>query len=407
MKLIQNHSLDKKLVDNILSIAVDAHNAKVNDPSTIDATIGTMNDEFGNMLEFSTIKKILDNLTYYEKYSYSSTDGGSAFKEGIAKWVFRDFYEEAKKTIKYEVVATPGGSGAISDAMSNYLNQGDSILIPNICWTPYTVMAKEHYLTVDYYDLFKDNKFNLDSFKEAILNQVKKQKRVFTIINDPCHNPTGYALSDNEWEEIIKFLNSIKDVPVTLLYDMAYIDYSHKGIDGSRDIFKKFLDFNDNIIVILSFSGSKTLSLYGMRIGAVMCITKQEETASDFFFTSEYSARGYWSNTPKIGISLISKLMNDNDNYNSFSKEIKDASELLLKRSQLFLKEVKEVGLEIYPYVSGFFVTIPCNGKEVFNRLKEKNIYVVPLKHGIRISLSALNMNDIKGLAKKIKEQID
>jgi len=60
-----------------------------------------------------------------------------------------------------------------------------------------------------------------------------------------------------------------------------------------------------------------------------------------------------------------------------------------------------------YPYVSGFFVTIPVlQPKVVFERLKAKDIFVVPLTSAIRVALAAISVKEIEGLALKIKQEI-
>ena len=405
MRIIAKRSENKKLSSNILTIAAEAREAKKINPAVIDGTIGTLYGEDGKMLEFPSIKKIIDSLSYAEKFGYASTAGTAKFKEGIARWALMQTYDDVTKDFYYGVIPTPGGSGAIGNTIDNYANEGDSILIPNICWGPYNAMAKERGCSVKNYELFKDGKFNTEDFKKDALELAEKQGRVLAIINDPCQNPTGYALADKDWDEIIECINEIsKDKTFVLLYDMAYIDYSHKGLNESREIFRKFKQFNENVMIILAFSGSKTFSLYGLRIGAQMALTKDKEEIELFNYANEFSARATWSNAAKMGVSLVEKLMFNDALKNEFMAELKEASNLLLDRSKLFLKEAKECGLECYTYKSGFFITIPCNGEKVFDRLKENNIFVVPLKQGIRISLSALSKKEIANLASKIKE---
>lgn len=408
MKIIAKQSENKKLSSNILTIAAEAREAKQKNPAVIDGTIGTLYNEEGKMLEFPTIKKIIDELPYAAKFGYASTAGTKKFKEGIARWALMQTFDDVTKNMYYGVIPTPGGSGAIGNTIDNYANTGDSILIPSICWGPYTAMAKERGCSATSYNLFnKEGKFDTEDFRNKALELADKQGRVLAVINDPCQNPTGYALEDKDWDEVIACINAISmDKVFVLLYDMAYIDYSHKGINESREIFRKFKDFNENVMVVLAFSGSKTYSLYGLRIGAQMCLTKSKEEIEYFNNACEFSARATWSNAAKMGVSLVEVLMENKEYEEAFKKELNGASLLLLQRSIMFLEEAKEVGLETYTYRSGFFITIPCDGLKVYEKLKAKGIYVVPLKQGIRISLSALSKKDIKGLAKIIKENI-
>ena len=81
MRIIAKRSESKKLSSNILTIAAEAREAKKLNPNVIDGTIGTLYDEDGKMLEFPSIKKIIDSLSYAEKFGYASTAGTANLKK--------------------------------------------------------------------------------------------------------------------------------------------------------------------------------------------------------------------------------------------------------------------------------------------------------------------------------------
>ena len=404
--MLQKHAQVKKIKGSILAISADARKSKKEDPSTIDGTIGMLYDENGNLMTLNSVKKTLNTLDDMDNYSYSTTSGGAIFKESIIDWTFRGYKDEILDKMHCEVIATPGGSGAIGISIANYLEPNQYLITSDFGWSNYNVIAYENYNNILYYSLFDENLgFNLDSFKVAVNKSVSKQNRAFIIINDPCHNPTGFSLERNDWEEIIKFLNTFT-CPIILFLDMAYIDYLPKGLDYSREVFKLFTELNDNILVNLGFSGSKTFSVYGLRLGALIGLSKDKKIIEQFFDANEYSARGRWSNTNHQAISMVNTIMNDKTLKAEFEEELKNASIMLSSRANAFIKEAKEINLFTYPYKGGFFLTIPCNGEEVYEALKKEKIFIIPLKNGVRISLSALSLANIKGLAAKIKEKI-
>ena len=97
-----------------------------------------------------------------------------------------------------------------------------------------------HNLNVEKYSLFEEDHFNLKSFKSACKNVMEKQNRLVIVINDPCHNPTGYSLSEDEWKEVISFLNECsKTHAVVLLNDIAYIDFSSRQ-EKAKEYFAQF-----------------------------------------------------------------------------------------------------------------------------------------------------------------------
>jgi aromatic-amino-acid transaminase len=77
---------------------------------------------------------------------------------------------------------------------------------------------------------------------------------------------------------------------------------------------------------------------------------------------------------------------------------------IVAKRASIFLAEAKAAGLEVYPYVSGFFVTLHIpNAFAVVKKLMEKNIFVAPIKEdAIRVALCCLPTSQVSGLAKAI-----
>ena len=81
------------------------------------------------------------------------------------------------------------------------------------------------------------------------------QKRVIVIINDPCHNPTGYTLSLDEFKTIIDILNKYKDNDIVFLYDVAYLEYTSEK--DNRIKMLELLRLEAHVITILAFSGSK------------------------------------------------------------------------------------------------------------------------------------------------------
>ena len=408
MSILSLDARTKENKGNALAIGKEARDAKRINPKVIDSTIGMLFDEEGKFCTFNVVGKATETLSDLEKYSYGSTAGDPAYHEALYKWIFRQYYEDFKNNLHLRCIATPGGSGAICNTFSNYLNDGDKVLIPSLMWTNYIQIAKEEHLGYETYELFNsEGGFNLDDFKAKCIKLKKEQNRVVVVINDPCQNPTGYSMSYEEWKELVNILNEVSqnNTPVVLLYDLAYIDYDKRGFDASRKNFKLFENLNDNVLAILAFSGSKTLGLYGLRIGAQVCLAQTKEAADEFMNANDYSARGKWSMTSVLGQNLITKIFNE---YNEeFIYELENTRKLLIDRANLFLNEAKKVGLKHYPYDCGFFVTIPCDNVDAVNvKLKEKGLYVIPLKVGIRLTLSSITLDEVKRAVKIIKEVI-
>lgn len=408
MSILANYAKTKQSKENALEIGKEAREAKSKDSNVIDSTIGMLFDEDGKFLTFDVVNKVSKELTSKEKYSYGSSMGDPKFHEALYKWIFQEELDYIKQNMHLGCISTPGGSGAICNTFSNYLDVGNKVLLPSLMWTNYIQMANEQMLSYDTYELFdKEGNFNLKDFENKIHLLKQSQDRVVVVINDPCQNPTGYSMKYSEWIGVVDIINdaSRDGTPIILLYDMAYIDYDKRGFETSRRNIKLFSNFNSNVLCILAFSGSKTLGLYGLRVGAQIAISKSKEEIDDFKQANDFSARGMWSGTSTLGQAIISRVLNEYEE--EFKEELKYARNLLIERANLFIDEALKHGLKHYPYDCGFFVTVPCiNPKEVFNKLKEKGLYVLPLDIGIRVTLSSITKEEIKRAITILKDTI-
>ena len=404
--IISEKNAKKRLKNNILSLSQEAKKAKLLNKDVINATAGMFFDDNNNLYSFDVVKKALDNLSYEAMFAYSDTVGPDKFKDAIIKWVFDENINSFKDNY-IEVVATPGGSGALSLTYTQYLKAGDSVILPNVMWETYMVYAKERDLGFLKYDLFNENgKFSFNSLREKI-DQLSDQENVVIVINDPCHNPTGFCMSDEEYDKLVDLLNSYSR-NIVLIMDMAYFDYYSK--DGSiiRSRYAKLAKLNENILTIFAFSGSKTFGLYGLRVGAAICASKDKKEVECFKTAFEFSARANWSSVSTLGMEIVSSIINNEDNYNKFKLELNNVSNSLVERSKAFVEESKRVGLKHLPFKCGFFVCIPSDHpNEVMNKLHEKDVYIVATRTCLRVAICGINKEECKRLPILIKEAID
>jgi aspartate/tyrosine/aromatic aminotransferase len=408
MSLLAKRSLIKEDKSNIITLGAIAKEMKKKDPEVVNATIGMLYDEEGKLFVFDSVNKALNLLTDDEKYAYASTPGSPMYHEAVKRWIFQDYYDEITSSLYVGVTATPGGSGAISNTFANYLNPDEKALLPNYMWGNYKQFTYESFSSYDTYNLFNANGgFNLDDLKKKMYEHKQSQNRVVLVISDPCHNPTGYTMTSDEWDGVISLINEISsdNTPVVLLLDMAYIDYDYRGLKATRDNLLKLKNLNDDILTVLAFSGSKTLALYGVRIGAMVGLSKNKENIEDFNRANKFSSRAKWSNSTNLGANLISKIMLDQEMLESFKLELTKSRETLLKRATVFLEECQKVGLKTLPFKCGFFITIPCdNPDETYKKLVERKIHCIPMGNVIRVTISAISLDECKKLPKEIKE---
>ena len=406
---INKSSKDKKLKNNILALASDAANAKKIDKSVINSTSGIFKNEDGVLYEFDCVAKALKDLNVTEKFAYSNSEGTPSFRKAVLYSVFGKFVDNIEKECFMEAVPTPGGTGALNLAFINYVNQGETVLLPNHMWENYLNMGKDAGFNTDTYRLFNDEGlFDIDDLNSKIDGLKKSQKRIMMLINDPCENPTGFCMKDEDYDNLINIAKNNPNNDFIYLMDIAYFDFYNVNPDIIRSRFAKFKNIPSNALALFVYSGSKSFGLYGLRIGALIGLSKDENEINMFKDASSYTSRAKWSCASTLGINLIERLVLHDAYRFDYEEEVKLVCSMLEARSKAFLESAKKVGLKTLPYEKGFFICVPCdNPNEVLNVLHEDKVHLVSTKSCLRVALCAISKEEAAKLPALIKARLN
>ena len=105
---------------------------------------------------------------------------------------------------------------------------------------------------------------------------------------------------------------------------------------------------------------------------------------------------------------VLTNIINSPEKYKQFIDEKKIYKDMLSKRAEAFVEGAKKCNLDILPYIDGFFISIPCeNPKAVSEELTKENVFVVPLKKGLRFAVCAVEESKCAKAPKMIKAAID
>lgn len=406
MKFVNENGRNIPTEDKIFGINNRAKKMakEVGKDKVINATIGALLDDEGNLICLSSVNKVLCSLKPEEYCEYAPISGTADFKEACKKAVFGKYEPKAFT----EVVATPGGTGAIRNTIANYTCVGDMVLTSDWFWAPYKTICNEIYRNLTTFELFNDNRqFNLSGFKERVLELLEMQDSLVVILNTPAHNPTGYCIKDEEWEGIKQIMGELPyDKKVILLVDTAYVDFA-----GDEESFRSFLPILDsmpeNVLPVICYSLSKAYTLYGLRCGAMVAMSKDEEAITEFKRACEYSSRGSWSNSPRAPQVVLSKIYENSELKEMVDNERKEFRDMLLMRGKTFEENALKCGLRMVPFDSGFFASIPTDNPEgACKILEEEGIFLVPLKMGIRVSIASVSKKNCEILPEKILKAI-
>ena len=309
-----------------------------------NATIGVMLDEDGKLATLPTVEKVYRSLEMSELAAYAPIAGLNEYRTEVINLIFADSKPEGF----FSAIATAGGTGAIHHAIANYAERGESVLTSDWFWGNYNVICTETGKRIDTFKLFDDElNFNVAAFEDKVDELLKVQKSLLVILNTPAHNPTGYALSCDEWKKVIDIIkkHAAQGKKIVLLVDIAYIDFAGEK-NSTREFFKEFNDLPENVLMMVAFSMSKSYTFYGQRTGALVAYSKNKDVIAEFDSVGKYSSRAAWSNINRGAQALLVKLAQDKKLTAVYESERERCYQMIKKRANVFVEESKNCSLQ-------------------------------------------------------------
>ncbi|KYZ75690.1 aminotransferase [Anaerosporomusa subterranea] len=404
---LASHAQGKVFVDEVFDAvaAVGRATTQFGKANVLNATIGSLCDEQEKLVLLPTVENVFRNLNSDDIAGYASVRGFPEYLSAAIEQTFKN----SKPDAYIEAVATSGGTGAIHNFIWNFSNLGDAVLTHDWHWQPYSVLCSDIMRRLETFAFFDENqKFNIKSFESKVRELIAKQDNLVIILNTPNHNPTGYSLTDAEWDQVIAVVNqnATGKKTIAIMADIAYIDYAADP-NQCRTFMKKFDTLAPNVFGAFAFSMSKGFTLYGQRMGALIGVSKDKQAIDEFVNASVITCRTRWSNLSRAAMRTLAEIYKDKALLAQVDQERRQYAAILQQRADLFVAEAKTAGLNFLPYTAGFFITIPTDDPvAASNILRQSNIFVVPMAKGLRIAVCAVPVNKIRGLAAKVAESV-
>jgi aromatic-amino-acid transaminase len=388
--------------DPIFALNKEAAARKAKGESVVNATVGALLHDDGRLAILPTSARAVHEVPAEEWAPYAPIAGAPDFLDAVSSDLFRD---EPSMKAAAVAAATPGGTGALRHAIANYLEPGQSLLTTSFFWGPYQTLCDESDRKLATFSMFDgEGKLDTVALDKALADHVTTQKRALIFINDPCHNPTGYSMTAEEWREVVERLVAHSSrAPVTLLCDTAYFAYAARP--DPRAFLKELRPLLGKVGLAFAWSASKTFTHYGLRVGAIVaCVPDAKERAATQAAFS-YSCRGTWSNCSRGGMRAVTRLLTEPSMAKSSDAERDELKSLLGARVKAFNHAARAKDLKYPRYEGGFFVTVFCDdAHDRALRMKEKGVFVVPAKGALRVALCSVAERDVPRLVDALAE---
>jgi len=391
-----------KISFDILDIGSRAKDDAKKGNIVINGCVGTFKDDLHNLITFPSVNKYLtENALNF--LDYAPIFGSLEYRNSVLKWVFNEDYEEISKNNDIFVAATIGGTGAIFSIFKEYAEENGGLVISNICWPNYFTISKECNLKTFVYPLFLNKTFNMTGLEEAIKEGLKTKDKLIILINDPCQNPTGLSLTEEEYRTLFSLVKKYNtfNKDVDLLFDIAYFDYSEK-----KPILLEYLKSKSDFNIYIAFSASKSFGIYGLRCGALIYLAPTKERLDVVKDEIESISRGTISSPNNDATSTLAKLFSDSKAVAEMRSRLIDEKRFLKNRAIKALSILRDDKIDYLPYNDGFFITIitKTDAYALALKLEAMHIYLAPISSGlIRIAICSLSVSEFRIISNAIR----
>jgi isopropylmalate/homocitrate/citramalate synthase/aspartate/tyrosine/aromatic aminotransferase len=370
----------------------------------VDATLGVLVNDAGALEVLPTVAQIVREMNPTDWAAYASTVGLDAFSEAVIDDCLSRWPGLRERAL---ALATPGATGAIRTAFAAFLDRGQACLSSSLCWSTYPIIAQASQRKLLTFAMFRapDLHFDVEAFERALTGLIDAQGRALVLLNDPCHNPTGYSMSAADWAAVAEVLRRASArAPVTVLLDAVYSAFNPDGLNPALGALEPLAD---QLLLAIAWSASKSFTSYGMRAGALVVIPPPAERTR-IRDTLACQCCGTWANCNRGALVSITRLLSEPALREGIAHDRAAVMDLLAKRSQIFTRLADVAALNRPEYKGGFFTSVFVDKPdELAACLRGEGVYVVPMKGAVRIALSALRTSDVPQLVERLAWAVD
>jgi aromatic-amino-acid transaminase len=288
--------------DPILGVT-EAYVADKN-PNKVNLGVGVYTDDNGKVPVLECVKRAEAERTQADApKAYLPIDGLKAYDAAVQALVFGS-ESTALKSGRIVTVQALGGTGGLKIGADflRFLNPQATVWISDPSWENHRALFEGAGFTVKsypYYDAATHG-LNFAGMKAAL--QAMPAGSIL-VLHSCCHNPTGVDLTQAQWREVLEVVKARGLLP---FLDLAYQGFAD-GIDEDAYAPRLFAESLDT--VFLSSSFSKSVSLYGERIGAASVVTGSADEAARVLSQLKRVVRANYSIPPTTGADIVARIL--------------------------------------------------------------------------------------------------
>ena len=384
--------------DPILGVT-EAFNADLN-PKKINLGMGVYVDDSGKVPVLECVRRAETLLAESARpRSYLPIDGLAAYDSASRQLLFGAAHPALREN-RIVSIQSLGGTGALKVGadLLRRIDPTAQVWISDPSWENHRALFEYAGFKVNTYPYYDPTTRRLNF--EAMLEGIHRlASGSIIVLHACCHNPTGIDLTSDQWEHVIAAVSNRGLVP---FLDIAYQGFGD-GLDADAHAVRRFAQACPAVFVAGSFS--KSLSLYGERVGALHVVTENSDEAARVLSQLKRVIRTNYSNPPTHGGQVSTVVLTDPQLRSLWERELGDMRDRIkLMRRQLVDKvraQRADFDLSYITDQRGMFSYSGLTADQVRRLRKDYSIYAIDSG---RICVAALSTQNIDYVSRAIAE---
>jgi aromatic-amino-acid transaminase len=382
--------------DPILGVT-EIFNADTN-PRKINLGVGVYYDDNGKVPVLECVRRAEQKLAETPlPRNYLPIDGLQAYDRGVQELLF-GADSAALREQRIVTVQTLGGTGGLKVGadLLRRLNGAAQLWISDPSWENHQALFDYAGFKVQAYPYYDPAAHGVRF--DAMMGTLRKLPAgAIAVLHACCHNPTGADLAPDQWQQVIEVVNARGLVP---FLDIAYQGFA-EGLAADAAPVRRFAAACP--VVFVSSSFSKSLSLYGERVGALSVVAGSADEAARVLSQLKRVIRTNYSNPPTHGGQAVATVLTTPELRALWDRELGEMRERIKTMRRQLVEKIRahraDFDFSFIVRQRGLFSYSGLSRDQVRRLREEYSLYAI---ESGRICVPALNSRNIDYVAKAI-----
>jgi aromatic-amino-acid transaminase len=382
--------------DPILGVT-ETYNADPN-PQKVNLGVGVYCGDDGKVPVLQSVRKAEQQLAASAMpRNYLPIDGLARYNKAVQEVVFGANHQ-AVKGERIVTVQSLGGTGGLKLGadLVKHINPGSRAWISDPSWENHRALFEYAGFKVDAYPYYDAHTHGV-RFDDMLAFLDRLPAGDVVLLHACCHNPTGVDLNLAQWQKVIEVVKARDLLP---FLDLAYQGFA-EGLDADAAAVRAFADACPAVLVSSSFS--KSLSLYGERIGSFSVVTSGKDEAARVLSQLKRVIRTNYSSPSISGGQMVTTVLTTPALRQEWEQELGHMRDRIKAMRKQLVDKIRAQRADFdFSYVvqqRGMFSYSGLDKEQVRRLREEYSIYAVDSG---RICVAALNSANVDYVANAI-----